>query len=55
MRVVVVGIASTVPTGTQLPEWNLVMAAAMMALLPPVLVVIFLQRWFVHGLLETEK
>jgi sn-glycerol 3-phosphate transport system permease protein len=55
MRVVVVGIASTVPTGTQLPEWNLVMAAAMMALLPPVLVVIFLQRWFVHGLLDTEK
>jgi sn-glycerol 3-phosphate transport system permease protein len=55
MRVVVVGIASTVPTGTQLPEWNLVMAAAMMALLPPVLVVIFLQRWFVHGLFETEK
>jgi sn-glycerol 3-phosphate transport system permease protein len=55
MRVVVVGIASTVPTGTALPEWNLVMAAAMMALLPPVLVVIFLQRWFVHGLIETEK
>jgi len=55
LRVVGVGIASTVPTGTQLPEWNLVMAAAMMALIPPVLVVIFLQRWFVHGLLETEK
>ena len=55
MSVVVVGIASTVPTGTQLPEWNLVMAAAMMALLPPVLVVIFLQRWFVHGLIEPEK
>ncbi len=55
MSVVVVGIASTVPTGTQPPEWNLVMAAAMMALLPPVLVVIFLQRWFVHGLIEPEK
>jgi sn-glycerol 3-phosphate transport system permease protein len=55
MRVVVTGIAQTVPTGTQLPEWNLVMAAAMMALLPPVLVVIFLQRWFVHGLIEPEK
>ena len=55
MKVVVVGIASTVPVGTQLPEWNLVMAAAMMALLPPVLVIIFMQRWFVHGLIETEK
>jgi len=55
MKVVVVGIASTIPTGTQLPEWNLVMAAAMMALLPPVLVVLFMQRWFVHGLIESEK
>ncbi len=55
MKVVVVGIASTIPTGTQPPEWNLVMAAAMMALLPPVLVVIAMQRWFVHGLIETEK
>ena len=55
MKVVVVGISSTIPTGTQPPEWNLVMAAAMMALLPPVLVVIFMQRWFVHGLIETEK
>lgn len=55
MRVVVVGIASTIPTGTQLPEWNLVMAVAMMALLPPVLIVILMQRYFMHGLLETEK
>jgi len=55
MKVVVVGIASTVPVGTQLPEWNLVMAAAMMALIPPVLVVILMQRWFVHGLIESEK
>ncbi len=55
MKVVVVGIASTIPTGTQLPEWNLVMAAAVMAILPPVLLVLFMQRWFVHGLIESEK
>lgn len=55
MKVVVVGLASTIPTGTQLPEWNLVMAGAMMALLPPVLIVLFMQRWFVHGLIESEK
>lgn len=53
--IVIVGIASTIPTGTQLPEWNLVMAVAMMALLPPVLVVLVMQRYFMHGLLETEK
>jgi sn-glycerol 3-phosphate transport system permease protein len=55
MKVVVVGISSTIPTGTQLPEWNLVMAAAVMAILPPVLIVLFMQRWFVHGLIESEK
>jgi sn-glycerol 3-phosphate transport system permease protein len=31
------------------------MAGAMMALLPPVVVIIFLQRWFVKGLVESEK
>ena len=55
MKVVVVGIASTIPSGTQPPEWNLVMAVAMMALIPPVLVVLLMQRYFMHGLLETEK
>jgi sn-glycerol 3-phosphate transport system permease protein len=55
MKVVVVGIASTIPTGTQLPEWNLVMATAMMAILPPVIIVLLMQRWFVHGLIESEK
>jgi sn-glycerol 3-phosphate transport system permease protein len=55
MKVVVVGIASTIPTGTQPPEWNLVMAVAMMALVPPVLIVLLMQRYFMHGLLETEN
>jgi sn-glycerol 3-phosphate transport system permease protein len=35
--------------------WHLVMAAVMLAMLPPVLVVIFMQRLFVKGLVETEK
>ena len=55
MKVVVVGIASTIPSGTQPPEWNLVMAVAMMALIPPVLVVLLMQRYFMHGLIEPEK
>ncbi|MBL8692241.1 MAG: sn-glycerol-3-phosphate ABC transporter permease UgpE [Rhodospirillaceae bacterium] len=37
------------------PSWNLIMAAAMLAMLPPVLVVVFMQRQFVRGLVETEK
>ena len=56
MRVVVIGIEHLVPRdGTQLPEWNVVMAAAMMALLPPVAVIVLLQRWFVKGLVQSEK
>ena len=56
MRVVVIGIEHLVPrSGTQLPEWNIVMAAAVMALLPPVLLILFMQRWFVQGLIHTEK
>ena len=37
------------------PQWNLLMAMAMLAMLPPVLVVIFMQKWFIKGLIETEK
>jgi sn-glycerol 3-phosphate transport system permease protein len=32
------------------PEWNLVMAVALVALVPPVVVVVVMQRWFVKGL-----
>ena len=56
MRVVVIGLQDLIPrTGTHIPEWNIMMAAAMMALLPPVAVILFMQRWFVKGLIETEK
>ena len=56
MRVVVIGLQDLIPrTGTHVPEWNVMMAAAMMALLPPVAVILFMQRWFVKGLIESEK
>ncbi len=56
MRVVVIGLQDLIPrTGTHVPEWNIMMAAAMMALLPPVAIILFMQRWFVKGLIETEK
>jgi len=56
MRVVVIGLQDLIPrTGTHIPEWNVMMAAAMMALIPPVMVILFMQRWFVKGLIETEK
>ncbi len=56
MRTAVVGLEALVPRGgSELPQWNVIMAAAMMVLLPPVAVIVFMQRWFVKGLVETEK
>jgi sn-glycerol 3-phosphate transport system permease protein len=56
MRTVVIGLERLIPrTGTELPTWNLIMAGAMMALVPPVAVIVFMQRWFVKGLIESEK
>ena len=56
MRVVVIGLQDLIPrTGTHVPEWNVMMAAAIMALLPPVIVILVMQRWFVKGLIESDK
>ncbi len=56
MRTVVIGLEQLIPrSGTELPTWNLIMAGAMMALLPPVAVIVIMQRWFVKGLVESEK
>lgn len=52
---VVIGIAQLMPQPESVPEWNLAMAAAIIAMAPPVLVVIFLQRLFVRGLVDSEK
>jgi len=55
MYTTVIGIKRMVTGGDALTEWHLVLATAMLALLPPALVVVLMQRWFVKGLVETEK
>ena len=55
MYPVVIGIKRMIGGGDALTEWNITMATAMLAMLPPVLVVVFMQRWFVKGLVDTEK
>jgi sn-glycerol 3-phosphate transport system permease protein len=55
LETVVVGMAKMIGTGDQQNEWNIIMATAVLAMMPPVAVVIFMQRWFVKGLTETEK
>ncbi|WBU55672.1 sn-glycerol-3-phosphate ABC transporter permease UgpE [Paracoccus sediminicola] len=52
---IVAGIKRMADAVDGLPQWHLVMATAIMAMLPPVAVVIGMQRLFVKGLVETEK
>ena len=55
MQTIVIGIKKIIATQDALTEWQLAMATAVLAMLPPVLVVILMQRLFVKGLVETEK
>jgi sn-glycerol 3-phosphate transport system permease protein len=55
MYPVVVGIKMMVAGGDSQNEWNVVMATAILAMLPPAAVVMLMQKWFVRGLVDTEK
>jgi len=55
MTTIVIGIRQMIGNGDSLTDWQLVMATAMLAMLPPVAVVLLMQRWFVRGLVEAEK
>jgi len=55
MQTIVIGIKKMIVTSDALTEWHIVMATTMLAMIPPVAVVILMQRWFVKGLVETEK
>jgi sn-glycerol 3-phosphate transport system permease protein len=55
MYPVVIGIKRMIAGGDAQNQWNLVMATAMLAMIPPALVVILMQKWFVKGLVDTEK
>ncbi|HEY2926024.1 sn-glycerol-3-phosphate ABC transporter permease UgpE [Piscinibacter sp.] len=54
MAPVVMGIKRLV-AGESYTEWNLVMATAILAMLPPAIVVLSMQKWFVKGLVDAEK
>ncbi len=55
MYTIVIGITRMIAGGDAATEWNLVMATAVLAMLPPAAVVILMQKWFVKGLVDTEK
>ena len=55
MYPVVIGIKQMISGGDAQTEWNIVKATAILAMLPPALVVMLMQKWFVKGLVDTEK
>ena len=55
MTTIVMGIQRMLYVADAIPEWNITMATAILAMLPPLLIVIIMQRQFVKGLIETEK
>jgi sn-glycerol 3-phosphate transport system permease protein len=55
MNTVVMGIKQMFPSGDDLADWPVIMATAILAMVPPVLVVVLMQKLFVKGLIEQEK
>jgi len=55
MYPIVIGIKRMIAVGDAATDWNIIMATAILALLPPALVVVLMQKWFVKGLVDTEK
>jgi sn-glycerol 3-phosphate transport system permease protein len=52
---IVVGITKMIGTGDATTDWPQVMATTVLAVLPPALVVVLMRRWFVKGLVDSEK
>jgi sn-glycerol 3-phosphate transport system permease protein len=55
MQTIQIGIRKMIVTSDALTEWPVVMATAVLAMLPPVFIVVVMQKLFVRGLVETEK
>ncbi len=55
LETIVIGITKMIGTGDSQTDWNIIMATTIMAMVPPVMVVLLMQRWFVKGLVDSEK
>ena len=51
----VIGLKKLMPQSDSLPTWHLLMNAAFLTMLPPTIVILILQRWFVKGLVDSGK
>lgn len=55
MNTIVIALRKMVSFADADTQWHLVMVTAMLAIVPPILVVVLMQRWFVRGLVDSEK
>ena len=55
MNTIVMGIKQMFPSGDDIADWPVIMATSILAMVPPVAVVIFMQKLFVRGLVDSEK
>lgn len=55
MYTVVIAIKRMITGGDAGNDWNIIMATSLLAMIPPALVVVLMQKWFIKGLVDTEK
>jgi sn-glycerol 3-phosphate transport system permease protein len=55
MGTAVLGLKQLVPVSDSAPAWNIAMSAALLVMLPPAAVILFMQRWFTKGLVDSGK
>src|SRR5206468_4810882 len=55
MATAVIALKGLIPRSDSEPAWNIAMSGALLTMLPPVLVVLLLQRWFIKGLVDSSK
>jgi sn-glycerol 3-phosphate transport system permease protein len=55
MNTIVMGIKQMFPSGDDVADWPVIMATSILAMIPPVIVVISMQKLFIRGLVDSEK
>ena len=55
MNTIVMGIKQMFPSGDDIADWPVIMATSILAMLPPIIVIISMQKLFIRGLVESEK
>lgn len=55
MNTIVMGLNQMFPSGDDVAEWPVIMATSILAMVPPIFVVVSMQRLFVRGLVDSEK